>query len=158
MTALHPEDLQPEASPPEAPSSEPVAEDPFLSGAYRRILRTTIALSVAATIAAMLISWQSGLGLAAGSFIACLSFVWLHQGAEILVRRMLPGSGIPSKFWLLLSFPARYFVVIAAAYVILKSYPGMRVGFIVGLVLPVLAMMCEAAYEAFSNRSHSPKI
>ncbi len=151
-------DLQPEASP-ESQPAEPVADDPFLSGAYRRILRITIALSIAGTIVATLISWRSGMGVAAGSLIACLSFVWLHQGAEMLVRRMLPGSGIPSKFWLLLSFPARYFVVIAAAYVILKSYPGMRVGFIVGLVLPVMAMMCEAVYEAFSsgNKVQSPK-
>jgi hypothetical protein len=151
-------DLQPDASPPEEPIAEPVPDEPFLSGAYRRILHTAIALSIAATLAAALINWRSAAGLAAGSLIGCLNFVWLHQGAEMLVRRMLPGPEIPSKFWLLLSFSARYSVVLAAAYVILKSHPGMRVGFIVGLVLPVVAMMCEAAYEAFSNSSHSPKI
>jgi len=80
--------------------------------------------------------------------IACLSFMWLHQGAEMLVRRMLPAAAKASKLWILLSFPARYLAVIGLSYVILKSYPGMRVGFIIGLVLPVLAMMCEAAYEA----------
>ena len=67
---------------------------------------------------------------------------------------------MPSRFWIIQSFPVRYFVVIAAAYVILKSYPGMRVGFIVGLVLPILAMMCEAGYEALfsTKKSQSPKI
>jgi hypothetical protein len=151
-------DLPPETPSPDGPA-EVVPDDPFLSGAYRRILRTTIALSIIATIGSVLVSWRSSAGVAAGSLIACLSFVWLHQGAEMLVRRMLPAAGTPSKFWLLLSFPARYLLIIGAAYVILKSYPGMRVGFIVGLVLPVLAMMCEAGFEAFSNSSkdQSPK-
>jgi hypothetical protein len=36
----------------------------------------------------------------------------------------------------------------------------MRVGFIVGLVLPILAMMGEGAYEALfgTKKSQSPKI
>jgi hypothetical protein len=154
MSATQPEDFHPEDSP-ETPSpaepipQEPVSDDPFLSGAYRRILRITIILSVIASMAATIISHQAGLGTAAGAFIASLSFIWLHQGADLLVRRMLPAAAKRSKFWILLSFPARYFVVFAVSYVILRGYPGMRVGFIVGLVLPVLAMMCEAAYEAF---------
>ena len=132
-------------------SAQPVPDDPFLSGAYHRILRTTIILSVASAVIATAFNRRTGAGLAIGSFLACLSFMWLHQCAEMLVRRMLPADGTSSKFWILLSFPTRYFVIIAAAYVILKSYPGMRMGFVVGLVMPVLAMMCEAWYEAFSN-------
>jgi hypothetical protein len=93
------------------------------------------------------------MGLATGSLVACLSLVFLHQGAEMLVRRMLPAGGKPSKFWLFLSFPARYLMVIGVAYVILKSYPGMRLGFMIGLVMPVISMMCEAGYEAFSSGS-----
>jgi ATP synthase I chain len=164
-------DLPPEAVPPKTPPSDPpanpisdpvppqvVPDDPFLSGAYRRILRTSIVLSVTASIAAAVMNRQTGLGIAVGSSIACLNFVWLHQGVDVLVRRMLPVPGRPSRFWVLQSFPVRYFVVIAAAYVILKSYPGMRVGFIVGLALPVLAMMCEAAFEAFSSINKAPKI
>ena len=144
-------------------SSDPVPpqavpDDPFLSGAYRRILQTSIVLSVAASIAAAVMNRQAGLGVALGSVIACLSFVWLHQGVDVLVRRMLPAPEKPSRFWVLQSFPVRYFVVIAIAYVILKGYQGMRVGFIVGLALPVLAMMCEAAYEAFSSINKAPKI
>jgi hypothetical protein len=144
-----------DTAPPQA-----IPDDPFLSGAYHRILRTSIVLSVAASIAATVMNRQAGIGVAVGSLIACLNFVWLHQGAELLVRRMLPGSGNPSRFWIIQSFPVRYFVVLAAAYVILKSYQGMRVGFIVGLVLPILAMMCEAVYEALfgTRKSQSPKI
>jgi hypothetical protein len=138
----------PEIQPAE-PASGPLPDDPFLSSAYHRILRTSIALGAVAVCAGAIISRSVGLGVAAGALIACLSFVWLHQGTNMLVRHMLPSDEKPSKFWILLSFPARYFVVIAVSYVILNGYPGMRVGFIVGLVIPVLAMMCEAAFEAF---------
>jgi hypothetical protein len=163
-------DLPPEAVPPKTPSESPenpisdpvtphtVPDDPFLSAAYSRILRTSIVLSVAASAAAAVMHRQAGLGVAVGSSIACLNFVWLHQGVDVLVRRMLPTPEKPSRFWVLQSFPVRYFAVIVVAYVILKGYQGMRVGFIVGLALPVLAMMCEAAYEAFSSISKAPKI
>jgi hypothetical protein len=144
-----PLETPPPETPPVEPPSGPVPDDPFLSGAYRRILRTTVALSAMAIFAAAIISRPVSFGVAAGAFIASVSFIWLHQGAAMLVRHMLPAEANPSKFWILLSFPARYFVVIAVSYVILRGYPGMRGGFIVGLVLPVLAMMCEAAYEAF---------
>ena len=168
MNDLPPDAVPPKTTPSDVPagpiSSDPAPQatpdDPFLSGAYRRILRTSIVLSVAASIAATFMKRQAGIGVAVGSLIACLNFVWLHQGADLLVRRMLPGSGNPSRFWIIQSFPVRYFVVLAAAYVILKSYQGMRLGFIVGLVLPILAMMCEAIYEALfsTKKSQSPKI
>ena len=140
--------------------SQAVPDDPFLSGAYRRILRTSIVLSVTASIIAAVMNRHTGVGVAVGSLIACLNFMWLNQGAELLVRRVLPGSEKPSRFWIIQSFPVRYFVVLAAAYVILKSYPGMRVGFIVGLVLPILAMMSEGAYEALFSpkKTQSPKL
>ena len=38
--------------------------------------------------------------------------------------------------------------MIAVAYVILKSYPGLLVGFLVGLILPIIASMGEGIYEA----------
>jgi hypothetical protein len=38
--------------------------------------------------------------------------------------------------------------MIAVAYVILKSYPALLVGFIVGLILPIIASMGEGVYEA----------
>lgn len=165
MNDLPPEDVPPNPAPTDAPdpissdvSSQIVPDDPFLSGAYRRVLRTSIVLSVAASIAAAVMNRQAGIGVAVGSLISCLNFVWLHQGVDVLVRRMLPATEKPSRFWVLQSFPVRYFAVIAVAYVILKGYQGMRVGFIVGLALPVLAMMCEAAYEAFSSISKAPKI
>jgi hypothetical protein len=127
-----------------------------LSGAYRRILRVAIALSVAGTlIAALLFTWQSGLGLAIGSLLAYINFVWLHRGTERLVERIIASNRKaaveetkPRKVRFAFPFPLRYALLIAVAYVILKSYPRLLIGFIVGLILPILAAMGEGIYEA----------
>ncbi|HEY2113843.1 MAG TPA: ATP synthase subunit I [Candidatus Angelobacter sp.] len=127
-----------------------------LSGAYRRILRVAIVLSVVGSLAAaLLFSWQSGLGLAIGALLAFINFVWLHRGTERLVERIVAsnkpaeaGQSKPRKVRFAFPFPLRYALMIAVAYVILKSYPGLLVGFIVGLILPILAAMGEGIYEA----------
>jgi len=127
-----------------------------LSGAYRRILRVAIALSVAGTlVAALLFTWQSGLGLAIGSLLAYINFVWLHRGTERLVERIIAsnrtiavGETKPRKVRFAFPFPLRYALLIAVAYVILKSYPRLLIGFIVGLILPILAAIGEGIYEA----------
>jgi len=134
-----------------AASSQSSPMEERLSGAYARILRFAIALSVGSTvIATVLAGWRSGLGLAIGALIAYVNFVALHHGTERLVQRMLgdTNSGGRSKLRLAFPFPLRYLLVITAVYVILKSYPRLLVGFIVGLVLPVLASMGEGIYEA----------
>jgi len=126
----------------------------FLSGAYRRILWMACGLSLAGTVVATTIAgWRSGLALAIGALVACLNFVWLHHGAELVIRRMVePVGSAPSKLSLLLAFSARYAFVLVAAYVILRSYPQVCVAFIVGLACPVFAAMGEGLYEAV--RSH----
>jgi len=154
-----PDDAIPEPEVDPAPA-DPTPIDPEmesrLSGAYRRILRVAIALSVAGTLMAVLLfTWQSGLGLAIGSLLAYINFVWLHRGTERLVERILAshktttadapkGRNVRFAF----PFPLRYALLIGVAYVILKSYPRLLVGFIVGLILPILAAMGEGIYEA----------
>ena len=84
-----PNSTPPDSTPPDSTPPDPVIEE-RLSGAYRRILRVAIALSVAGTLAATLLAnWQSGLGLAIGSLLAYINFVWLHNGTERLVQRMI---------------------------------------------------------------------
>lgn len=127
-----------------------------LSGAYHRILRVAVALSVAGTlIAALLFSWQSGVGLAIGSLLAYVNFVWLHHGTERLVEKMIEADKTsasdkpkPRRLRFAFPFPLRYALLFGVAYVILKSYPRLLIGFIVGLILPILASMGEGIYEA----------
>ena len=126
-----------------------------LSGAYNRILKVAMGLSIAGTLAAaLLFNWQSGLGVAIGSLLAFINFVWLYHGTERLVERMVVSNKTtfadktkPRKVRFAFPFPLRYALLIAVAYVILKSYPRLLIGFIVGLFLPILAAMGEGIYE-----------
>jgi len=154
-----PDDAIPEQETDSAPA-DPTPLDPVmeqrLSGAYRRILRLAITLSVAGTpVAALLFSWRSVLGLAIGSLLAYVNFVWLHRGTERLVERIIAsnkttpaGESKPRRVRFVFPFPLRYGLLIAVAYVILKSYPRLLIGFIVGLILPILAAVGEGIYEA----------
>jgi hypothetical protein len=154
-----PEDAIPEQEMDPAPA-DPMPIDPAmeqrLSMAYRRILRLAIALSLAGTLTAVLVfSWQSGLGLAIGSLLAYINFVWLHRGTGRLVERIVtsnqasaPEKSKARKIRFAFPFPLRYGLLIAVTYVILKSYPRLLMGFIVGLILPILAAMGEGIYEA----------
>src|SRR6516164_4514168 len=143
------DDNQPDL--PELPVQAPLdaAMEERLSGAYRRILRVAIALSVVSSlVAALLFSWQSGLGLAVGALLAFVNFVWLHRSTEKLVGKMISaGKSPPRKVRFAFPFLLRYALMIVVAYVILKSYPGLFVGFMVGLILPIIASMGEGIYE-----------
>src|SRR5579864_7084115 len=96
-----PEDATPdeEIDPTSADQTPPdPAMEARLSGAYRRILRVAIALSVAGSLAAaLLFNWQSGLGLAVGALLAFANFVWLHRSTEKLVGRMISAGNSPPR-------------------------------------------------------------
>ncbi|HEX3585378.1 MAG TPA: ATP synthase subunit I [Candidatus Angelobacter sp.] len=149
MTTPLDDNQQPVPEPPDHAPVDP-AMDERLSGAYRRILRVAIVLSVVGSLAAaLLFNWQSGLGLAVGALLAFINFVWLHRGTEKLVGRLISaGKSPPRKVRFAFLFPLRYGLMIAVAYVILKSYPALLVGFMVGLILPIIASMGEGIYEA----------
>jgi ATP synthase I chain len=130
----------------------------FLSGAYQRIRRITIVLGLAGTIVtASFFGWRQGLGSAAGALAGYLNFVWLHHASRMITERMIPSAGNPpSRFRLLLAFAGRYVFIVATAYVILKSWPQLLVGFSVALFFPIVAAMCEGIYEAFAKVKADP--
>jgi hypothetical protein len=132
------------------PESAPAnPEEAFLSGAYGRIRRMTVVLAITGTIAsAALFGWRSGLVVAIGALVAYFNLVWLHHGSEMMVDRMLAPAGQgPSKLRLMAAFTLRYVFVLTIAYVIFRGFPGMLIGFMIGLLLPILAATCEGVYE-----------
>lgn len=122
----------------------------FLSGAYQRILRTTMILSVAVTGGSIVAwGWRNALAMAIGALVAYVNLRWLHHGTVLAVHRMAAsGANAPSRSRFMLAFAGRYVFVITAAYVILSSYPQACVAFMVGLAFPIVAAMCEGVYEA----------
>ena len=99
--------------------------------------------------------WKFGrwpaLGFLLGCVISYLNFHWLKSGVSGLADRVTntgkpqSGKGIVARFVL------RYALLAAAAYAILTSFPASLRGLLVGLFLPVAAIICEAGYELYAG-------
>jgi hypothetical protein len=131
-------------------NSEPAPEAIFYSGAVDRIRRFMIGLGLLlSAVAALRFGRWSTLGFAFGCAISYLNFHWLKSGVAGLADRITntgkpqSGKGVVARFLL------RYVLMGAAAYGIFTSFPASLPGLFAGLFLPVGAIACEAAYEAY---------
>jgi hypothetical protein len=129
-----------------------LASDAFLDRAYPRIIRISLVLAVAGTIAVLVVvNAAASAGFAAGAAATILNFVWLHRAVKGLIDQMVTERGASSRFRMTLSFLGRYALVAIIAYAIFKSSAHAFVAFLAALPLPILAAMCEAIYEAVVN-------
>jgi uncharacterized membrane protein len=122
----------------------------FYAGALGRISRIMVLLASVSALASLAIyGWRIALGLVFGSLIAYLNFHWMKQVVNALAERCVesqisrPGKGI------VLRFLVRYALMALAGYVIFSASPASLYGLLAGLFLPVAAIACEAAYEAY---------
>jgi len=125
-------------------------DDDFYSHALERIQRMMIVIGVAAlTTAWGYFGWRIGLGVAFGGSIAYLNFHWLKKVvagiADLTIQSGSPASsrGVVHRFLL------RYFLMALVAFAILTVSRESLYGLFAGLFLPVAAILCEAAYEAY---------
>jgi hypothetical protein len=132
-----------------SPSAPPEAED-FYPRAYARIARFMLVVAVlAAGGLIFLFGWRVGAGFALGAAIAALNFYWLKRAVGALSEKITqPGSGKPGR-GALVRFGLRYVLVVLAAYAIFRSSSLSLYGLLSGLLLPVAAIACEAAYETY---------
>ena len=127
------------------------ASESFYSGALDRITRMMPILAlIAMAIAFVFYGWRIALGLTCGCAIAYLNFHWLKHAVTTLADKVTqtgrPTSGKRAVF----RFILRYLLMAAAAYAIFTVSPASLYGLFVGLFLPVAAIACEAAYEAYA--------
>ena len=122
----------------------------FYSGALPRISRFMIVIAVVCSLAAWpLYGKQVMLGVACGCAISYLNFHWLKRVLTNLADRISPSGSRGSSRGVVLRFLLRYFLMALAAYVIFSVSPASLYGLFAGLFLPVAAIACEAAYEAY---------
>lgn len=126
------------------------AADSVYSKALHRIQRCVTILALVLPVVAWVgFGVRTALGFACGCIIAHVNFVWLKRGVEGVADRIVStgkpqsGKGIVARFLL------RYVLMGVGAYVILTVSPASLYGFLAGLFLPVAAIACEAAYEAY---------
>lgn len=122
----------------------------FYSGALPRIFRFMMVLAFVCSLAAWpLFGWRVMLGVAFGCAISYLNFHWLKRVLTNLADRLSPAEPRRSSKGIVLRFLLRYFLMALAAYVIFSVSPASLYGLFAGLFLPVAAIACEAAYEAY---------
>ena len=122
----------------------------FYAGALTRISRSMIVLALAFSLAAWLLyGWRVALGFACGCVIAYLNFHWLERVVTALADRVTQAGRPQSSKGVVPRFLLRYVLMGLAAYAILSLSPASLYGLFAGLFLPVAAIACEAAYEAY---------
>ena len=122
----------------------------FYAGALTRISRSMIVLALAFSLAAWFFyGWRVALGFACGCVIAYLNFHWLERVVTALADRVMQAGRPQSSKGVVLRFLLRYVLMGLAAYAILSVSPASLYGLFAGLFLPVAAIACEAAYEAY---------
>jgi hypothetical protein len=145
---------QPGAGASEQPSEITVdaVSEAFYSQALARIARTMLVGGLVLAIAAWArFGGRVALGFAIGCAIAYFNFYRLKRVVVALGDRATQTSTRQSGVGLVLRFLLRYFLMAAVAYVMIKRWPESLNGLLVGLFLPVLAVMVEAMQElAFS--------
>ena len=98
--------------------------------------------------------WRSALGFALGCIVAYLNFNWLKNGVQALADRIVREGKPQSTKGVIARFLLRYVLMGLAAYGILTVSPASLYGLFAGLFLPVAAIACEAAYEAYVALAH----
>jgi hypothetical protein len=93
--------------------------------------------------------WRLALGMACGCTVAYLNFQWLKRGVEGFASRIVEAGKSQSSRGIVLRFLMRYVLMGLVAYGILTVSPTSLYGLLAGLFLPVAAIACEAAYEAY---------
>jgi len=102
------------------------------------------------------LGWALAAGLLFGSLVAVINFRWLAASVNAIGERIVNLQSKERGAAVVARGVGRIFLIALAACVIFVcSVPGL-VGFLAGLAMPVVAIMCEAVYELVaSNRQSS---
>ena len=126
------------------------AAESFYAGAYARILRFMLIVGLAAAVAlGLALGWRTSLGFVLGCAIASVNFYWLKRVVSALADRATQSGGGESNRGVVSRFLLRYFLIALGVYAIFRSSSVSLNGLLAGLFLPVAAIGCEVAYEAY---------
>ena len=133
------------------PVAMDLTSEQFFDGALGRIERVMLLLWIGITIIFLvLLGWRLALGVAVGSGIAYLNFFWLKRMVTAVADRVTQSGHGESGTGVIIRFLLRYTLMGIAACVILGVSPASLKGLFAGLFLPIAAIACEAAYQAYA--------
>jgi hypothetical protein len=114
----------------------------------RRIERMiVIAGAVFATAAAWPLGWAVAAGMLVGTVLGWINFRWLAVSVNGIGERIVKVKSPERGASIVAHGIGRILLIVLFAYVIFSCSVRGLVGFLAGLAMPVVAMMCEAVYE-----------
>jgi hypothetical protein len=127
------------------------------SETLRRIERM---IGVAGVVCALAVIWPLGWAVAAGMLVGTLlgwiKFRWLAASVNAIGDRIVKARSQERGATVVARGVGRIFLIALVAYGIFAYSVRGLMGFLTGLAMPVIAMMCEAVYEfVASNRRPS---
>lgn len=124
--------------------------DAFYAGAEKRAVRFILAISAVATVVlAIRYGGAVAIGYVLGSVVALVNFLWLKRVVAGFTAAAVQDAKRPSGALLVFRYLVRFALITFAAFAIFKGSKASGYGFLAGLFVPVAALMCEAAYEAW---------
>ncbi len=139
-------------------SSEISAQEMGEYAATLRRLEWMIAAAGAVCAAAVArpLGWMLAAGVLFGTLLAWINFRWLAASVNAVGERIVEGRSRERGAAVVARGIGRIFLIAISAYVIFTCSLRGLVGFLAGLTMPVIAVMCEAVYEfVASNRRSS---
>jgi hypothetical protein len=100
--------------------------------------------------------WVPAAGVLLGTLLGWINFRWLADSINAIGERIVKIKSQERGAAVVARGVGRIFLIALVAYVIFTYSVRGLVGFLAGLAMPVIAMMCEAVYEfVASNRRSS---
>ncbi len=123
----------------------------FYGAAITRIVRAILALgSVGTAVALAVYGIRTGVSVFVGAVFAYWNFRSLVSAVNSLGKRIVVGHSQERGGAIVFRYISRILLVGIAGYAIFLSWPGSLPGFLVGLCMPVPALLFEAGYEGFA--------
>ena len=123
-------------------------DDVWYDRAVGRIRAVMLWLTIGGTAAAFLVrGWRSGLGFLAGALASLANFRWLHLLTASL------GEKAPPHKRLLVFLGLRYLLLVLCGYVIVKFFGLSLTAAVLGLFVPIAAVIFEVFYELIYARA-----
>jgi len=122
--------------------------DGFGTGVLNRVTRIMLIAGGAALITAWsFFGWRIAVGVAIGGTVAFLNFYWLKRIVAGMVQLTLASGRPTTGREVVRRFLLRYFLMALGAFAILIVSREVLYGYFAGLLLPVTAILFEAAYQ-----------
>jgi hypothetical protein len=136
----------------------PPAADPVPDSHSRfslRLQRLIFVLGiVASALAAFLVSWRAGAGIAIGTVLAWLNYRWMDRGLGAIMSAALAQQGIPQPrvpMRVYYGFAGRYALIAVLVYASVRFLNVPVLAVFVGLFSLGAAAMAESLYEVFTG-------